>query len=304
MDRRNNTRNKGRPCGGPQGRPTPPPTYHQLQNQLNSAHEYIDELKMKVRSLEENKSQPQVTTENCNTVPKKVQVGRLEELLVTRATDFRQEICHLKKTIQLEKDKYNEMVDKYEAEKEKVQGKVKQHLNLIIERGYEIVDLNSSIDSLTQTLKEKVFELNTNEAELQQSKKTWSAKCTALEDRFTKDLAEKEESWEIRFNTLQTMCNSLQENLKMEQVKNKDWQKKAKQMEEEKKEQEEKFIKDLAEKQQSWEIKDKQMEEEKKELEEKFTKDLAVKQRSWEIKAKQMEEREEGTRRKFTKDRL
>ncbi|KAA8591207.1 hypothetical protein FQN60_002150 [Etheostoma spectabile] len=83
-------------------------------------------------------------------------------------------------------------------------------------------------------------------------------------EKFTRDLAEKQRSWEF-------------EN---------------KQKEDKKKELLEKFTRDLAEKQRSWEFENTQKEDKKKELLEKFTRDRAEKQRSWENNNKQKELKE------------
>ncbi|XP_031162515.1 axoneme-associated protein mst101(2)-like [Sander lucioperca] len=181
------------------------------------------------------------------------------------------------------------------------QRKVSQMEEQIHQRDTEILDLSRKNETLSQTLAEKIDQLKSKEAELQQSKK-----------RFTQDLTEKEKSWETRFFFLQMKCNCLEENLKKKQAENKDWQKKVKQMDEEKVELEEKFTKDLNEKENSWETryfflqmkcncleenlkkkqaenkdwqkKVKQMDEEKVELEEKFTMDLNEKEKSWETR--------------------
>ena len=157
-------------------------------------------------------------------------------------------------------------------------------LNLLEEEKKKLLDLLSKEkEDFSKKLAETADQLSSKERELLQGQKTWQAKCEALEENLTKDIAEREQSWEARLNLLEEERKKLLDLLSKEkedfsmklaetadQLSSKEsellqsqktWQAKCDALEET-------LTKDKAEREQTWEARINLLEEEKKLLEE------------------------------------
>lgn len=303
MDLRNN------PDIAPEDHPSSPSDFLYLKNNLERVQRDNDDLNVHVRRMEEQKVKFLLERENfCHRVHNcKLRISRLEGLLEIRERQFKDEykkiitkheseISSLKKTLEQfqvqrvdiiphqSKQEYEDMAAQLKAEKQKLSEQSDQILKLTLQnqnsfilqnelqrkvihveqqlhqRDKEILDIRKEKDGLAQRLTEATNNLWSNGAEFLQSDKLWQRKYKVLQEKFRKEIAEKELSWETR----------------------------VKQVEEEKK--------NLAEKERSLETRVNQLEEEKKELEELCLKNKTQKMSKKdkrEMKKKQKEEEEE-----------
>ena len=83
----------------------------------------------------------------------------------------------------------------------------------------ELLQSQKLLDLCSKEKEDFSNQLSTKESELLQSQKTWQAKCDALEENLTKEMAEKDQSWEARVNLLEEENKKLVEELSSKKQK-------------------------------------------------------------------------------------
>ncbi|XP_049417043.1 citron Rho-interacting kinase-like [Epinephelus fuscoguttatus] len=203
MDRRTN--NRQRPAGDAAGRRRPPQHHHHQHNNA-SWGDLVDEENQKL----------------CHIIKKKKdQIKRLEELLEARDRGFSSEfkksaerVCELETqnydlTLSLQrqeknsKQQFEEMVAKYEAERQTASNHIKQVLRQEVESqvrseyqqkeaqmekqihqmGAELQKIREEKQSLLLTLADAHTAMTSKDAALQQSEEAWQAKYEALTEK-------------------------------------------------------------------------------------------------------------------------
>ncbi|KAL7386988.1 hypothetical protein ABVT39_016661 [Epinephelus coioides] len=233
MDRRAN--NRQRPAGDAAGRRRPPQHHYHLLN--NASWGDLDEPEH---------------MRFCHIIKKKKdQIKRLEELLEARDRGFSSEIkkqaeraSHLETenynlTLALQcqekesKQRFEEMVAKYEAERQTASNQINQVLRQEIESqiqsvyqekeaqmekkihqmGTDLLKIREEQQGLLLTLADAHTAITSKDAALQQSEEAWQAKYEALSEKLTMDMDEKNKKWETQKNEFTIKVSLMEEQI-------------------------------------------------------------------------------------------
>ncbi|XP_044072616.1 golgin subfamily A member 6-like protein 22 isoform X3 [Siniperca chuatsi] len=300
MDQRKKRRNRVRFVGAaPQARPTSHSDFHSLQKALDDAHQENHRLKGQIGSLLQHKDE--LSAEKMNVHNANHKIGRLEKFVEAlekqleaahkknneTITKYESQISFFRKSLQFRMEqmylslqseqRYKAIAARLEAEKQKLSEQTDQTFKATLESqssvmqqlyqsNKEMLDLRKEKEGLSERLTEASNQLLSQESKFLQSDKAWQSKHDDLQEKFRKELSEREQSWEVRLK-------QMEEEKKLLAEREQTWKTMVKQMEEEKKE--------LVQKAQSLETTVKQVEEEKKELEELYLKTKKKRRGFW-----------------------
>ncbi|KAL7378068.1 hypothetical protein ABVT39_007996 [Epinephelus coioides] len=223
MDKRTN--NRQRPASDAADRRRPP--QHHPHQPNNASWGDLDEENQKL----------------CHIIKKKKdQIKRLEELLEVRTKGFSEETkkyaekvskletenyqltVALKRQEKESKQRFDEMVARYEAERQTASNQIKEVLRQEVksqvrsEYQGKVAQIEKRIDqmskeqhSLHRTLSEAKKALSSKDAALQQSDEAWQAKYDALKEKLTLDLEENNKSWEAQQNEVNIKVSLIEE---------------------------------------------------------------------------------------------